>query len=142
MTKKYVILTRNFTGLSGNARYVNCKCKYLKEHGWDVVAIWNHNIGEVELEHVKPFVNNVVRELHFYPSWFNRLTRKRVINKMADIIGTADDIVIESNKLQIAAWGEMLAKQLKAKHVVFVTTAKSNEEAFDLLDALGIPFRK
>ena len=26
--------------------------------------------------------------------------------------------------------------------VVFVTTAKSNEEAFDLLDGIGIPFKK
>ena len=26
--------------------------------------------------------------------------------------------------------------------VVFVTTAKSNEEALDLLDGIGIPFKK
>ena len=26
--------------------------------------------------------------------------------------------------------------------IVFVTTAKTNEEAFDLLDGIGIPFRK
>jgi len=26
--------------------------------------------------------------------------------------------------------------------IVFVTTAKTNEESFDLLNGLGIPFRK
>ena len=32
--------------------------------------------------------------------------------------------------------------KVRGMDVVFVTTAKSNEEAFDLLDELGIPFRK
>ena len=32
--------------------------------------------------------------------------------------------------------------KVRGMDIVFVTTAKSNEEAFDLLNALGIPFRK
>ena len=32
--------------------------------------------------------------------------------------------------------------KVRGMDIVFVTTAKSNEEAFDLLDELGIPFRK
>ena len=32
--------------------------------------------------------------------------------------------------------------KVRGMDVVFVTTAKSNEEAYDLLDELGIPFRK
>jgi len=32
--------------------------------------------------------------------------------------------------------------KIRGMDIVFVTTAKSNEEAFDLLDGLGIPFRK
>lgn len=32
--------------------------------------------------------------------------------------------------------------KVRGMDIVFVTTAKSNEEAFDLLDGLGIPFRK
>ena len=32
--------------------------------------------------------------------------------------------------------------KVRGMDIVFVTTAKSNEEAFDLLNELGIPFRK
>ena len=32
--------------------------------------------------------------------------------------------------------------QVRGMDIVFVTTAKTNEEAYDLLDKLGIPFRK
>ena len=32
--------------------------------------------------------------------------------------------------------------KVRGMDIVFVTTAKSNEESFDLLNGLGIPFRK
>ena len=32
--------------------------------------------------------------------------------------------------------------KVRGMDIVFVTTAKTNEEAFDLLDELGVPFRK
>ena len=32
--------------------------------------------------------------------------------------------------------------KVRGMDIVFVTTAKTNEEAYDLLDELGIPFRK
>ena len=32
--------------------------------------------------------------------------------------------------------------KVRGMYIVFVTTAKSNQEAFDLLEALGMPFRK
>ena len=32
--------------------------------------------------------------------------------------------------------------KVRGMDIVFVTTAKNNEEAYDLLDELGIPFRK
>jgi large subunit ribosomal protein L5 len=32
--------------------------------------------------------------------------------------------------------------KVRGMDIVFVTTAKSNEEAYDLLNELGVPFRK
>lgn len=32
--------------------------------------------------------------------------------------------------------------KVRGMDIVFVTTAKSNDEAYDLLNGLGIPFRK
>ena len=100
--KKYVFLTQSISGITGNQRYVNNKCKLLRENGWEVVVLWDYNISPVQLEHVKCFDNEkyIHHELKFYPYWFSRRGRNKVIDKLAAIIGDADQIVIESNKLE------------------------------------------
>lgn len=134
--KKYVFLTQSISGITGNQRYVNYKCKLLREKGWEVIVLWNYNISPVELEYVKCFDNKkyIHHELKFYPSWFSRRGRNKVLNRLASVIGEADQIVVESNKLELGAWGELLAKKLHCKHINFVTTEKKqiqNKETFD-----------
>lgn len=122
--RKYIFLVKGIDDLSGSPRYVNNKCRLLKEQGWEVMVFWNYDVSKVQLEHLLPFDNKefIFHELNFYPAWFTKRKRTSVINKIAKRIGTADQIVIESNKLQLGAWGEMLAKKLHAKHINFVTT--------------------
>lgn len=134
--KKYVFLTQSISGITGNQRYVSHKCKLLKENGWDVIVFWNYNISPVQLEHVKCFDNEkyIHHELKFYPSWFSERGRTKVIDRLASVIGDANQIVIESNKLELGAWGELLAQKLHCKHINFVTTEKikiNNKDTFD-----------
>ena len=122
--KKYVFLTRGIEGLSGNPRYVNNKCCWLEEHGWEVVVIWSYNVSKVNLRHIIRFDDKsyIFHELNFYPCWFTKQQRESIIKKILCRIGTAEQIVIESNKLQLGAWGEMIAERLNVKHINFVTT--------------------
>lgn len=134
--KKYVFLTEDLFGLTGSQRYVNHKCKLLRENGWEVIVLWDYNIAPVQLEHIKCFDNEkyIFHELKFYPSWFTRRGRNKVIERLAAVVGSADQIVIESNKLELGAWGELLAKKLQCKHINFITTEKiriHNKETFD-----------
>ena len=134
--KKYVFLTEHLSGLTGSVRYVNNKCKLLREKGWDVVVFWNYNIAPVELEHIMCFDNEkyIQHELKFYPSWYSERGRNRVVERLVAVIGDADQIVIESSKLELAAWGEFLAKSLNCKHIIFVLTEQikiRNKETFD-----------
>lgn len=134
--KKYVILCKGIEDLTGAPRYVNNKCRYLKEHGWEVMVFWSYDVSHAQLEHLIPFDNKdfIFHELLFFPCWFTKRQQKSVVNRIANRIGTADQIVIESNKLQLGAWGEMLAKELKSKHICFVTTEKikiHNKSTFD-----------
>ena len=134
--KKYVFITQSISGVTGNQRYVNNKCKLLRENGWEVIVLWNYNISPVELEHVKCFDNKkyIHHELKFYPSWFSTRGRRKVVDRLASIIGRAEQIVIESNKLELGAWGELLAKKLRCKHINFVTTeglSICNKATFD-----------
>ena len=134
--KKYVFITQSISGITGNQRYVNNKCKYLRENGWEVIVLWDYNITPVQLENVKCFddIKYIHHELKFYPSWFTERGRNKVLDKLVTIIGEADQIVIESNKLELGAWGELLAKRLQCKHINFVTTEKlkiRNKSTFD-----------
>ena len=134
--KKYVFLTFSITGLSGNPRYVNNKCRWLKQQGWDVMVFWHNDVKKVQLEHVLPFSGKgyIFHELGYYPSWFTKRKRDAIVKILAKRIGKADQIVIESNTLPLGAWGELLAEKLKAKHINFVTTEKvqiQNKDTFD-----------
>jgi len=134
--KKYVFLTEDLFGLTGSQRYVNNKCKYLQENGWEVIVFWNYNIAPVVLDHIKCFDSEkyIYHELKFYPCWFSKRERKRVVERLSAIIGNADQIVIESSKIELSAWGELLAKRLHCKHISFVLTEGvtiQNQATFD-----------
>ena len=57
---KYVFLTQSISGLTGNQRYVNNKCKLLREQGWEVIVLWDYNNAPVQLEHVKCFDDVII----------------------------------------------------------------------------------
>lgn len=124
--KNYVFLTYAISGYSGNPRYVNNKCRLLKEQGWSVDVFYGYDLYKVDLEHLLPFDDKkyVYHELNFYPSWFSKHRRSAIVNKIIKQIGFADQIVIESNRMQLSAWGEIIAKKLNAKHIVFITAEK------------------
>ncbi len=134
--KKYVILCKGIEDLSGAPRYVNNKCRYLKEQGWEVFVFWSYDVSCAKLEHLIPFDKKefIFHELQFFPCWFTKRRQDGVVDRIAKRVGFADQIVIESNKLQLGAWGEKLAKKIGAKHINFVTTEKikiHNKDTFD-----------
>lgn len=124
--KKYVFITQSISGITGNQRYVNNKTRYLRENGWEVVVLWDYNISPVVLEHVKCFDDHkyIHHELKFYPSWYTERQRNKVIARLAAVVGKADQIVVESNKLELGAWGELLSQRLRCKHIIFVTSER------------------
>ena len=57
-----------------------------------------------------------------------------VVDSIISAISPADIIVIESNLMTMAAWGELIAKKLKIKHIVFLTSeglSIKRKETFD-----------
>ena len=134
--KKYIFLTFGIGGYSGNPRYINHKCDYLKSQGWDVQVIAYHQGSEVALKNLRPFKDLIIPEFAFYPSWYNPIKRQRLLNKLASIVGLSEQMVIESTTLSMTVWGELLAKKLNAKHIVFITDegiVVKNEPAYKFL---------
>ena len=54
--KKYVILCKGIEDLTGAPRYVNNKCRFLKEQGWDVSVFWSYDVSHAQLDHLIPFL--------------------------------------------------------------------------------------
>ena len=75
--KKYVFLTQSISGITGNQRYVNNKCRWLRQNGWEVLVFWNYNVSPVELEDVKCFDEKkyIHHELKFYPGLLRLLEK-------------------------------------------------------------------
>lgn len=123
MNKKvYVFLTHTIGGLSGGPTYVRNKRLWLQQHGWEVVLF--DGTGEanhpVILEEFKEYASNRFKELYFSPFCFRKYRRKRVLERVQNIIPRYDTIVIESNNPSMALWGEMLSSRIHAKHIVFL----------------------
>ena len=120
--QKYVFFTNSMGGYSGGPSYVCNKLKYLREYGWDVAVFDSTGDGnaKIELKVFKEFESNRYQELYYYPQLLRESRRERVIAEIIEKIGTFEEIVIESDGPQIAIWGEIIAKRIGAKHIVFI----------------------
>lgn len=117
----YIFLTNSIGGISGGSIYVRNKLMWLKETGWNVIAFDSTGIvyAPVVIEELKPFANNRIRELKFHPSWFTVSKRNKIVRRIYSKISD-DNVVIETNNLLLAEWGEIFASKFGFKHLVFV----------------------
>lgn len=138
---KYVFLTYSMAGLSGSPSYVNNKVKWLNERGIDTVVFDHYGRldvnSEIVLENLSLYINNRMLELFFPPSFFTKKQRAKVLDRMYNTIGEANDYVVESNSPRLALWGELLAEKLYAKHLVLCVgefLSIRSEEEYRFLD--------
>lgn len=121
--KIYTFLTNKLSGISGGPLYVRNKSKFLSEQGWQVVAIDNTGIlyEPIIIEELKKYGNNRFYELLFPPSWYSKNGRTRVLSKLINLIKKPGEniYVIESDQISLSLWGELLAKELGCKHLIF-----------------------
>lgn len=138
MKKKYIILTNFIDGVGGAQIYVKNKVKFFKELGWDVNVLY-YGSGTIILTDLRCFENNGIPLLRCYPQGLS----DRKINSIVDeIISNTDkneykEIIIESHEISLALWGELAAKQLEAKHFIFLlqeTFPTLPQDIYDYLD--------
>lgn len=119
--KKYVFLTFAVSGVGGTQIYVRNKLLFLQKHGYDVTVICTEPGNDVVVKELKPYEQFVLPQLLKNPYLFSKKDRKRIIDKMTGWIGDTDcEVVIETNFIQVNLWGELLAKEIGAKHFAFL----------------------
>lgn len=117
----YIFLAHTMGGLTGSAVYVRNKYNWLKENGWEVIVLdgTGKNNSPIIIEEFKQFKNNRIKELYFHPNSFFKWKQKLVIKRILKCIPFQGKFVIESNNPNLALWGELVAKELSAKHLIF-----------------------
>lgn len=127
-------------GISGNPSYVNNKVKWLQSKGWKTNVFDTFLYGNVPIcyPELSIFAHNRVKELGYHLSWFSEKQRECVYKRISRIVDSDifDEIVVESNSIILAEWGELLAKLMHAKHLSYIigeNVVIKDKETFDLL---------
>ena len=117
----YVFLTSTLARATGGPLYVRNKKRYLESLGWNVIAIASPHIWGVPivLDDLKVFQKNLFKELQYSPLLFSKRQIEKIIKRILLLIPSDNVYVVESNKIVLAEWGELLSKKLKAQHIIF-----------------------
>ena len=137
--KLYLFLTNTIGGCSGGVTYVRNKLVWLQKRGWDVVVYdAGGQVSEsVLFTELMRFLCNRNFELYYPPCFFTQRRRNAVVNRIANKHKYKSQVVVESNTINLALWGEMIASSLKAKHLIYLIQENliiQTKEQFDYLN--------
>lgn len=115
--KKYIIIG-TFFDMGGGQLYTKNKVDYLKKKGWHV-EVYTGRYGKLLIPEFEEFSNNYIKELDYSPFYFSIKKREKIIKQILCNTKETDEIIIESNKKNMALWGELIAECCCGKHVFF-----------------------
>lgn len=134
--KKYIFLTSGIRNMGGAQMYVANKSAYLESLGW-TPSVYFYTEGKIFINYLQRFENNLIPELGNSIWSISNDKRKKVIEQIVSEISESDEVVIESNLLSLAYWGELIAEKVRGKHVVFIlqeTIHPLNSKQAEFLD--------
>ncbi|HHX68827.1 MAG TPA: hypothetical protein GX708_12345 [Gallicola sp.] len=77
------------------------------------------NIGIIEIENLKRFRSNYIKDLSIpYLATTNKI-RKLVASKISNTSTDTVEYVVETHTPSLSLWGEYISKQIKAKHISY-----------------------
>ncbi len=115
--RHYIILGFIFN-IGGGQLYTRNKTDYLKRNGWKV-SVYTGRDGALILEEMRAYKGNFIKELDCLPFFIPKKRREEIITLISRNTQQADSIVIESHKMAMSVWGEMIAERIGARHVIF-----------------------
>lgn len=119
-SKSYIFFSTPIVGVGGGQIYVRNKMKLLKQQGWDVF-VFSCRWGNIYIEDLKEFSPCIMRYLEIEPQYFSYKYIEKKIKEISNIAdGNYDEVVVESHNEVMALWAELLAKNLQAKHLVYL----------------------
>lgn len=117
--RKYIFLTPAIANFGGSQMYTANKAEYLERHGWEVMVFYTAKYENYLIPYLEQFKDNFVGEfIHYEPKSLPSFKSRPLIKQIKDRVGSANEIIIESHFLWLALWGEIIAKEIGARHIV------------------------
>lgn len=127
--RTYIMLSCTAT-IGGAENYINSKVEFLQNNNWKVVVFSfkpykSQKEEEIPWENLKRFACNQRAEFDYFPAFCPAKIVNQMMDWMKTAVGESDgEIIIESTEAVLAVWGEMLAKELSAKHFCFLLSER------------------
>ena len=118
MNRKYVILTPEIGNMGGAQMYVENKVKYLRENNWEVCVFYYIYGENYKLPVLTEFKDNCIHDFLYAFYYIPFYERKKILDVIANKVGSADEIIVESQLITLAYWGELIAEKLGGRHIV------------------------
>ncbi len=122
--RKYVFLTFAVAGIGGTQIFVRNKLLFLQRQGRQVTVITTEpgRYEDICVEELRPFFPMITPELIRNPYLCSRKFRETLLCRLESFIApeAGDEITIESNFMAVTLWGELLARRLKARHLIYL----------------------
>lgn len=117
--KNYIIIGAMGGYISGAPIYYRNKALYMQSQGWNVYIV-SCRSGKVYVDRLEQFIVGTVPELTRKAYCLSGSKREAVVKKVTDCLPSMDgeETVIETGTFYTAYWGEILAKELGARHIV------------------------
>ena len=116
----YIVIARHVGKVSGEKIYHYNKMQYMLSLGWRVVFLSGKK-ETTPIDDNAHYSNLVFPALVYAPECYSRREVKKTVDAVVAAIGDLGDerCIIESDALNRAVWGELIAKQIGAKHLCF-----------------------
>lgn len=120
--KKYIFLGQSILGNGGGQIYLLNKKKFLESIGYDVSIYSFHTDGEVMFEDFCIYKPLIFPEFQFGLSYFRKHHIQKILTEVLSYVDNIqyDEIIVESNWIGSAEWGELIASKIRAKHIIYL----------------------
>lgn len=123
--KVYVMMFGIANIVAGGPIYNVNKIEYLEKHGWNVI-VFPIDDGDIYIEPLKKYSG---QSYEFIKESVSVFSKQELENKLSLLVSkidrTCDEIIIETGTDYTALWGELLARELKAKHFIMFLDEKN-----------------
>ena len=120
MNRTYIFIFGISDYISGAPIYYANKIRFLESEGWTVIVLPTDH-GKIYINDLKKYHNLHYEFIKVFPYEYNSKIRQRFVKCLLEQIPSdAENIIIETGTDYTSYWGELLAKELNAKHFIFL----------------------